>query len=290
MKRNKNIIQQIKHIPVEKLIRTVINVEPAINRGIKKLYHSFIRDGDSTPSLQINTQLNCWYDFGPGIGGNNIDLLMHYWRTTDINEILNKIKEYDDLFSFVQTFPQTKSQSTTAYSLSPIHSPGLKEYLKERKISFQTASRFLQEVHYEVNGKNYYSLAFKNRAGGWELRNRYNKRAISPKDFSLFEGASNKCLVFEGFMDMLSYLELNKNKTRKSSIIVLNSLSMLDRAMNQLLAYYELFLFLDNDDAGKKATQKIITSHKSANDFSIVYKNFKDLNEYLISSKKTIIS
>ena len=60
-----------------------------------------------------------------------------------------------------------------------------------------------------ADGKPYFAIGFPNVAGGYEVRNRFFKGCIAPKDISHIrqQGESReKCLVFEGMMDYLSFL------------------------------------------------------------------------------------
>ncbi|GHT62331.1 hypothetical protein AGMMS50239_15360 [Bacteroidia bacterium] len=62
-------------------------------------------------------------------------------------------------------------------------------------------------------------------------------------------------MVFEGFWDFLSYLTIQKIEKSKHDIAVLNSVANVEKAMNFLKAHREIYTYLDNDDAGRKATK-----------------------------------
>lgn len=68
----------------------------------------------------------------------------------------------------------------------------------------------------------YFSVGFKNRKGGIEIRNPYFKGAVSPKDIThVSHNAGDRrqspVLVFEGFMDYLSYLALKMGKPYRTA-------------------------------------------------------------------------
>ena len=63
-------------------------------------------------------------------------------------------------------------------------------------------------------------------------------------------------LVFEGFMDYLSYLTLKQGKP-VPDCVVLNSVGNLPGALDVLKGYGHVCCFLDNDDAGRKTTEEI---------------------------------
>ena len=88
--------------------------------------------------------------------------------------------------------------------------------------------------------------------------------------------------VFEGFMDFLSFLSMKEEVTSVS--LVMNSVSNVARAIRYLNDRHltHIRAFLDNDDAGRKATNDFIRAGFKVDDMSVHYRNFKDLNEYHI--------
>ena len=65
-----------------------------------------------------------------------------------------------------------------------LDSPVLLSYLQGRGINLELAKRECNEVHFENNGKRYFAIGFRNMAGGYEIRNRYFKGCIAPKDIT----------------------------------------------------------------------------------------------------------
>jgi Toprim-like len=93
--------------------------------------------------------------------------------------------------------------------------------------------------------------------------------------------------VFEGCFDLLSALaDHKKDRFGDGNVIVLNSLSLLDRAIARIQAETTdanlnlVWSYLDRDKAGQEATAKIITVFDGAHDQSILYDGFKDYSEY----------
>lgn len=87
-------------------------------------------------------------------------------------------------------------------------------------------------------------------------------------------------LVFEGFMDYLSYLTLKQGKP-VPDCVVLNSVGNLPGALDVLKGYGHVCCFLDNDDAGRKTTEEIRRQCGSVTDKAVHYLPHKDLNEFL---------
>lgn len=60
---------------------------------------------------------------------------------------------------------------------------------------------------------------------------------------------------------------------------------MYKKSKEILKNYEEIFLFLDNDSAGEKMKNEMLLDFSNAVDSSLMYKNFKDLNEFLVNKK-----
>lgn len=100
------------------------------------------------------------------------------------------------------------------------------------------------------------------------------------------ENGNRSVCVLEGFVDFLSLLTLqHKQHPIKSDFLVLNSVSLVERSMEVLKSYQNVFLYLDRDKAGKQALKKYQSAGLSIVDVSRMYLGFKDLNDYLMDQK-----
>ena len=166
------------------------------------------------------------------------------------------------------------------------------QYLTERQIDLGVARKHCQEIYYKHNGKPYFALAFGNESGGYEIRNKYFKGCISPKDITVVNNNSPSCAILEGFMDYLSFLTLCAGKgvdTSKYDYLILNSVAKLSKATAMVSNYQTLHAYLDNDTAGRNATaelRKIFGSRLV--DHAENYREYKDLNDYPCGKKLTI--
>jgi hypothetical protein len=156
----------------------------------------------------------------------------------------------------------------------------LLDYLKERGIDTDIAKHHCSEIHYSIADKLYFAVGFQNDAGGWELRNRYFKGSTSPKNITTINNGSNSVMVFEGFMDFLSYLSLKQNASPAIDSAILNSLTNLPKAIPFLQTHQIIHAFWDNDEAGKRAVQSLSPVCNEVIDQSVFYRNYKDLNDY----------
>ena len=101
-----------------------------------------------------------------------------------------------------------------------------------------------------------------------------------------FEVPKSKTIsVFEGMFDFLACVEYCKRPPRCTAI-VLNSVSNLSQAMPQLSQATAIYSYLDNDDAGRQATQKMKGAGGNVLDKSDTYTGYKDFSEFWSTLKK----
>ena len=169
--------------------------------------------------------------------------------------------------------------------------PALLSYLQERGINTDLARLECKELHFIHNVKPYFAIGFPNVAGGYEVRNRFFKGCIAPKDISHIcqQGEPReKCLVFEGMMDYLSFLTLRMRNCPTmpnldgQDYVILNSVANVSKAIDVLHRYERIHSLLDNDEAGRNAYLELAREFSGRiRDFSDNYNGHKDLNDYL---------
>ena len=113
---------------------------------------------------------------------------------------------------------------------APLRHPALVGYLASRGIVPSVAAAFCREVRYEVNGRAFFAVGFRNDAGGWELRSERFKGGSSPKHITTLDNRSDTVIAFEGFMDFLAYLSLKHPERLRIDATVLNSVVNLPKA------------------------------------------------------------
>lgn len=281
------MFKEIKSIPLATFMSR-LGHEPVRRSGDKLWYKSPLRQ-EHTPSFKVETTLNCWYDFGIGKGGNIVDLAAEIYQSTDMRYLIHCIADSCPMPS-VQTVappfaPRHSAPSFEDIRVEPLESHALVAYLQERGIPTKISKAHCQQIHYCCRGKQYYSVAFANESDGYEVRNRYFKGCISPKDISIRrirDGPSAECAVFEGFIDYLSALKLGIIGT---DAIILNSVSNVNKAIPHLRDYNAIHCYLDNDVAGKIALGQLTKRFGTkVIDRSTLYSGYNDLNEYLTTS------
>ena len=291
-------LSRIKRYPIVEYLERK-GIKPVRSTPAYALYHSPLRE-DTHPSFKVDTEKNLWIDYAEGKGGSIIDLCMrlegctlseairHLGRNTFYDTVHSPYKESVQDTFMQESIRQAASTNGGARRLTgisdtlPLH---LQKYLtEERCINMEKAMPFLRCISYEIRGLHYQAIGFANQSGGYELRdNGMFKGTIAPKDITpIFTDGVDPVCIFEGFMDFLSFLSMKEEII--SHCLVMNSVSNVARAIRYLNDRHltHIRAFLDNDDAGRKATTDFIRAGFKVEDMSVHYGRFKDLNEYHI--------
>ena len=275
--------KQFNTIPLEEVLQILGHLPTKQTEKEAWFLNPFAKENHA--SFKINKNLNYWYLHSEGIGGNNVDFMKKYLNAS-VKEVLEWAEQ--NFFSFqYQNNSNTKQKALannyTIIEVKDIQHQALLEYLKSRKVENQL--EFLKEIHYRMNDKNYFGIGFKNDSGGYEIRNKYSKICLGKKDVSMIKNGSENLKIFEGFFDFLSFKNIEKSLSdEKSDYIILNSVSMISKIKNLLKNYKKIELYFDNDEAGNRAVETLKKEFENVEDDRILYKDFKDLNDWAISS------
>ena len=245
-------------------------------------------------SFKLDKRNNVWYLHSEGIGGNNIDFMKKYLNSS-VKEVLGWA-EKQNFSSFQQQNVIHSINSKPNYQITEIKelkNENLKDYLHQRGLSTKVYP-LVKEIHFRIGEKNLYAIGFENFSGGWELRNSFYKGSLLKKDISILNfnnenqnETGKRIVVFEGFMDALSFVEMKPFFI--GDLLVMNSISLLNRTKEHLKIYSEIHLFLDNDKAGENCKTSILKSFPEAKNHSEIYALHKDLNEYFVFRNNTKI-
>ena len=294
----KEDLSLIKRYPIVEYLERK-GIKPMRRTPAYALYRSPLRE-ETHPSFKVDTEQNLWIDYAEGRGGSIIDLYMRLEGCTLLEAIRQLGRNYPDNTAHspqrerVQDTSKQESIRQAAANgarrligISDTLPPHLQDYLmKERYIDLAKAKPFLKCISYEVRGLHYQTIGFANQSGGYELRDSGSfKGTVAPKDITpvftdkITDRMKPVC-VFEGFMDFLSFLSMKEEVT--NHCLVMNSVSNVAKAIRYLNHQHltHIRAFLDNDDAGRRATNDFIKAGFKVEDMSVHYRDFKDLNEY----------
>lgn len=243
-------------------------------------------------SFKVDRENKIFYDHGDGIGGTIIEFGVQYHKCT-ISDFLKKLDEYVRLnripVSAEQQFAVVplkteKKKKIIVVSTSTIISPALLSYLEKRKISIALAEQFCCEVKYELYGRLYYAIGFKNDLGGYELRNPKFKSSCMPKGVTFIDRGFDSVEVFEGFFSFLSFLTIIGHwEELKTNFLILNSLSFFNKSRTLMESHRISNLHLDRDNKGMERTIEALQANpQKYRNANVAYIGFKDWNKYLL--------
>ena len=279
-------IETMRQIPLAEFLAR-LGYEP-IRRSGNELWYCAPYRSERTPSFRVNMEKQLWYDFGLGKGGDIFTLAGEFIGSGDFMGQVKFIAETVNMpmpvpeVSKPTFLPKPSEPVFEEVETVPLHRSPLTDYLAERGIPYDIASRYCCRLNYGVRGKRYFAVGFPNIAGGYEIRSHFFKGCVPPKDVSLVKAESSPadvCSVFEGFMDFLSAVTLG---LETGDCLVLNSVANVEKAMMYLVSYGRIDCYLDCDEAGRR-TLALLQEHygERVNDRSALYDGCKDLNEYL---------
>ncbi|MFN8290186.1 MAG: toprim domain-containing protein [Chitinophagaceae bacterium] len=291
-------IELAKSIPLCEIL-SKINYKPTKENNIEAWYFSPFRN-EKTPSFHVNRKWNVWYDFGESKGGNSVDFVCNYLKSVNENhttaDALRWIKNmtgYAPIIANVKSVDYSKEDSKLLLKdKKDIEHPALIQYLEKRGIPYEVGCQYLKEIKVgnSETKKTFFSLGIRNEDAGYELRNPFFKGGIGKKSITFIRGTKPKpdgINIFEGFMDCLSVITHQQGKRFEDDTIILNSLSNLKKATPYInnYGYKVAYTWMDNDEAGKKATESLaeffktqkLLQHTPMNEF---YEPFKDVNAW----------
>lgn len=253
---------------------------PSKGNSKTAFYFAFDRE-EKTPSLLVNFIKNIAFDFGTGKKYDVVSLVQGI-KLCSVSEALEYLSQFD--FSFnEQICNVTKDENKyEILSISEVKHNALVQYLKERRI--ENNIHLLKEIHYKISDKKYFGIGFKNDTDGYEIRNKYSKICIGRKDITTIKNNSRCLRIFEGFMDYLSFKQMEKTlKKALSDYVILNSVTMIFKIEKIIDSYEKIELYFDNDEAGNRATNEIKQLNPHVEDYRTLYQNYKDLNDFIMS-------
>lgn len=275
-------------------------------------YQSPLRSGDSTPSFKVNRVKNLWYDHGLDEGGDVIKLVCTLRKVT-VTEALSIIEslerqglprvDNEAALGFGKSNRNSQDKSTSDHlsfqtkiiKVQDISHPALLTYLKQRCLDIEVAALYLKEVHYQRSGsaQAYFTLGWPN-GDGFDTRNAYFKGFVGTgKTISTINVEGNEnVLIFEGFIDFLSYVSYRNHLPENEGMLILHSTALRRQAVNYLQDknIKSVKLYLDNDEAGDACREffkkALLGQGIDLKDCSQIYAGYKDFNEWFVAFKK----
>ena len=252
-----------------------------VKENPKTAFYFALDREEKIPSLSVDFIKNKAFDFGDGNSYDVISIVQQINKCS-VSEALKYLSKLDFTVQNELKYHENNTQiSNHILEIKEIQHPALIQYLKSRR-AFEQKHR-IKEIHYELKGRKFFGIGFQNNSGGFEIRNLHSKICLGKKDVTLIvndKKSKNEIVVFEGFFDYLTYRNLENSDNSNCDCLVLNSTAMLFKVEEKLKQYEKISLFLDNDKNGKLVKSTIQSQYRNVEDCSLIYHDFKDLNEW----------
>lgn len=283
-------IERAKQVPIEKYLLLAKGIKAERTLGNQLVYRSPLKD-ETNASFFVHVGRNVFNDFSTTDQRGDVIRLVCLLEGCSFQKAVELLESLDGQTVFSSLAAQKSSTSheplLEVLKLKPLENKALIEYLTiKRGIAFDVGKVYLKECYFTLNGKRQFALAFENDLKGLELRSVYCKLCTSPKAITTLKGIDNTAaIIFEGFMDFLSYVTLQGQKPNCDAII-LNSTVNLPMALQKLKSCQYVWGYLDNDKTGQEATEKIQALGVMLFDCRSLFSPYKDVNEYLTHHPK----
>jgi DNA primase len=274
---------EAKNISIKAVLES-FSLFPSKENSRTAFYFALDRE-EKTPSLSVDFVKNTAFDFGTG-KKYDVILIVQTMKRCSVSDALKYLEQFNFSFQKQNLKLENIPKGYEIIDVKEIQHPALLDYLKSRNV--EDLKKWVEEIHYRMNDKNYFGIGFKNDSGGYEIRNAYSKICLGKKDITSIKNDSKDVRVFEGFFDFLSFKKVeNYLEKETSDYIILNSVSMIHKIKNEIGNYKNIELYFDNDEAGTRAVEIIKNDLKNAEDCRVLYSDFKDLNDWLLQNNPT---
>ncbi len=247
-----------------------------------------------------------YYDFKEAIGGQLIKAVMQIENKTWL-EAMGRLAELAQMETPSIELSSNSRQRTSSNQapkltkIAPVSNTSIINYFASRGIEPNILKAYTSEINYTLAGKNYYGIGINNNSNGYEVRNPYMKTKLRTNDYSTVHKATPEApiIVVEGMTDALSYLQLleDNEKEPEQTVVSLNSITNAQKFIaNHKQAKNKIYLLLDGDQAGNKATQQIKAAFppKQTKDIRHLYNirenGHNDLNDYLQDKRRMALA
>lgn len=278
------VIQRLKTIPITAYLSSM-DIEPVKEQNGQFLYYSPFKD-EHTPSFFVNPHKNVFKDFSTNDKGGDVITLVSRLKACDFAKAVQLLEAFDGItrsFSFSGPIkPYNEKSTLEVLKVKALENKALIAYLGDvRGIPFNVASKYVKECYFKVNDKNQFAVCFENDLKGLELRNAYVQLSTNPKAITTMKGRDNStALIFEGFMDFLSYI-VWQGKEPNCDVIVFNSISNIPTSISLLKTHQTVYGYLDNDGGGETGMKSLAMAGINVTDCRELYKPYEDVNDYL---------
>lgn len=256
-------------------------------------------------SEKVTIRGNLWFHQYERVGGDAIDFVRRYYNKSYPEAMEYLLGGANGTLVMAQTVPRKKSDEP--FELPPRNDNMRRVYaylLTKRGIDKEVLDTFVRHgliyesakyhnavfVGKDNNGKACHASL---RGTGYQSSYRGNEPNSIPEYSFHWNGTSDRLYLFEAPIDMLSYISMHKANWQSHSYAAACGVS--DRVLFQMLEdvpnIRKVYLCLDNDAAGRAATDKIsLKLYAKGTETEVLVPSRKDWNEVLLSQQTNVNS
>ena len=261
-------------------------------RGSSGKWRSFYSPfgSENNASFKVDVNTNKWVDYSAGVTRRQsiIDLVMKIESCTFLESCA--ILTNDTHVEVKVHEPKPSVSGVKIHETRNIINKELLKYITDvRKVDYDVLMKYCMESDFSFTmGKDpnaiYTGISFKNDLKGLEIRNSWQKIATSPKMFTTINGLDNtgdELILFEAFMDFMSYLTYHKILIPPKKTIVMNGTGMVN-ILKPFLDKKTVYSYVDSDAAADRALAELDNCNiiDCRNEFSF----YSDYNEFLMDN------
>lgn len=133
-------------------------------------------------------------------------------------------------------------------------------------------------MFHDINNKIIIRRNIEDFLSNKEIKKEDRYRNVSAANYSKIDNNADVTIIFEGFIDMLSFIS-NIKDIRKYNYISLNSINNIDKFTSEENMDNLYWIMVDNDEAGDEFVEKLLKVSISSIDCRYMYKNYNDVND-----------
>lgn len=299
-------IAMAKEIPVEK-------VASAMGYTLVQKGNYFsLKEMDS---LMIHTKKNRWWRYSNNQHGNSVDFMMQFGNYNFIEAVIRCLEignislkmNWDEMEHIMRKDKNNSMKKETKEMKLPQKADNFRRLyaylMKRRMLSADTINFFVNnQLIYEDS--KYHNIVFLGKSADGKIHYAAKHGTVELNGRKAFRGdvggnnksygvnfcnpESEKIVVFEAVIDMMSYFEIEKQiKTKcKDNLLALGMVAdlPLETFLKENKQIREIVLALDHDEKGMEAMKKIEEKYKKKGFWIKRYsypENVKDVNDFL---------
>lgn len=245
---------------------------------------------ETQASFMVNKAKNRFHDYHSQVGGDIVDLVCAL-NNCSFKEAVSILS--DDNMSDIETYtpPKKEVSGVKIHAAEPLTEGELMDYIVGvRKINIDVATEYCNIVSFSFpysekdSAKVYTAVGFQTGKNSYELRNSFMKVCAGSKMIRTVRGTDEKkdeCLLFEAWIDYLSYLTHHNILKPKLKTHILNGVGLI-KTLKPMLEDKTVYVYVDSDRAGDSLMKELDNCNPIDRRSDFMF--FSDYNDYLMNS------